>query len=172
MRDSCNVTRIISVLTILAAPIPVLAQSSGSGSSGNGSTGGAASGLTAGTSSAVGSPPAGSAGAGTAAVNGVPSGPANAGGLNNSGNDPSGAGNPQKVPTAPDTNALGTANSSRTPSTTGSAATGPNGRSGSAGRIDGTTTPGPTMPGDAAIREEDAQNSKVDKKIRSICKGC
>src|SRR6202022_4094986 len=45
-------------------------------------------------------------------VSGVPNGPANAGGLNNSGNDPSGAGNSAKVPTNPGTNSLGTANSS------------------------------------------------------------
>jgi hypothetical protein len=37
------------------------------------------------------------------------------------------------------------------------------------GRIDGTVTQGPAMPGDAAIRAEDAV---VDKKIKSICKGC
>jgi hypothetical protein len=40
-------------------------------------------------------------GAGTAGVSGVPNGPANAGGLNNSGNYPSGAGNSTKAPTAP-----------------------------------------------------------------------
>jgi len=28
------------------------------------------------------------------------------------------------------------------------------------------------MPGDDAIKAEDAQDSKVDKKIKSICKGC
>jgi hypothetical protein len=40
------------------------------------------------------------------------------------------------------------------------------------GRIDGTVTQGPAMQGDDAIREEDAQDSRVDKKIKSICKGC
>jgi hypothetical protein len=40
------------------------------------------------------------------------------------------------------------------------------------GRIDGTVTQGPNMPGDDVIKEEDAQNSKVDKKIKGICKGC
>jgi hypothetical protein len=39
----------------------------------------------------------------------------------------------------------------------------------STGRIDGTVTQGPSMPGDAEIRAED---SKVDKKVKSICKGC
>jgi hypothetical protein len=37
------------------------------------------------------------------------------------------------------------------------------------GRIDGTVTQGPAMPGDTAIRAED---QVVDKKIKSICKGC
>jgi hypothetical protein len=36
------------------------------------------------------------------------------------------------------------------------------------GRIDGTETPGPRLPGDEAIKAEDAQDSKVDKKIKSI----
>jgi hypothetical protein len=40
------------------------------------------------------------------------------------------------------------------------------------GRIDGTVTQGPRLPGDEAIKDEDAQNSKVDKKIKSICRGC
>jgi hypothetical protein len=112
---------------------------------------------------------------GSAAISGVPSGPANAGGLNNSGNDPSGAGNSAKVPTAPGTNTLGTASSSGSTSggTTGSTTTGmANSRAagvGTGGRIDGTVTPGPSMPGDAEIRAEDP---KVDAKIKSICKGC
>jgi hypothetical protein len=101
-------------------------------------------------------------------VSGVPSGPANAGGLNNSGNDPSGAGNSAKVPTAPGTNNLGTANSS---GSAGSAGSGRSTTTGTAtgGRIDGTVTQGPAMPGDAEIRAEDPV---VDKKIKSICKGC
>jgi hypothetical protein len=40
------------------------------------------------------------------------------------------------------------------------------------GRIDGTVTQGPTMKGDDAIRMETSEDSKVDKKIKSICKGC
>jgi hypothetical protein len=40
---------------------------------------------------------------------------------------------------------------------------------GNGGRIDGTVTPGPSMPGDAEIRAEDP---KVDAKIKNICKGC
>jgi hypothetical protein len=42
-------------------------------------------------------------------------------------------------------------------------------RAGMGGRIDGTVTHGPAMPGDAAIRAEDRE---VDKKIKSICRGC
>jgi hypothetical protein len=44
--------------------------------------------------------------------------------------------------------------------------------SGGGGRIDGTVTNGPAMSGDKTIREEDAVDSKVDKKIKSICRGC
>jgi hypothetical protein len=111
-------------------------------------------------------------------VSGVPAGPGNAAGLNNAGNDPSGAGNSSKSPNAPGTNSLGTANASGAPqggvvngghgsigTTTGTGA-------GAGGRIDGTVQNGPAMNGDNAIREEDAVDSKVDKKIKSICKGC
>ena len=76
------------------------------------------------------------------------------------------------------TNSIGTANSNGASSgsssstgtgsrTTGSALNRPAGQSG--GRIDGTVTQGPAMPGDAAIRAED---QVVDKKIKSICEGC
>jgi hypothetical protein len=37
------------------------------------------------------------------------------------------------------------------------------------GRIDGVANPLPPVPGDAAIKAEDA---KVDAKVKSICKGC
>jgi len=40
------------------------------------------------------------------------------------------------------------------------------------GRIDGTVTQGPAMQGDDAIRKESSEDSEVDKKIKSICKGC
>jgi hypothetical protein len=172
MSDSFPVK--IMIVAMLLSPVAALAQSgggAGGGSAGGSSAGGAASGPSAGTSSAAGSPNAGSAG--TAAVSGVPSGPANAGGLNNSGNDPSGAGQAAKVPTAPGTNSLGTANSSgSTSGTAGSNTTGmakTRAGAGNGGRIDGTVTPGPSMPGDAEIRAEDP---KVDAKIKSICKGC
>jgi hypothetical protein len=112
----------------------------------------------------------------------VPNGSANVGGLNNSGNDPSGAGNAAKVPTAPGTNAAGTANSSGASAASGPSGSGSGGGTvgsngmansragaGANGRIDGVTNPGPDMPGDAAIKSEDA---KVDAKVKSICRGC
>jgi hypothetical protein len=109
----------------------------------------------------------------------VPSGPANAAGLNNAGNDPSGAGNSSKTPNAPGTNAAGTANASGSPGNGrtvngghGAIGTVGNAGTGGGGRIDGTTTSGPRMQGDDVIRQEDAVDSKVDKKIKSICKGC
>ena len=114
------------------------------------------------------------------AASGVPSGPANPGGLNNSVNDPSGAGNASKMPTSPGTNSSGKANSSGSRSgtsdsstgssesqTTGSALNRAGGQSG--GRIDSTMSRGPALPGDAEIRAED---QVVDRKIKSICKGC
>jgi hypothetical protein len=99
-------------------------------------------------------------------VSGVPSGPANAGGLNNSLHDPSGAGNASKTVIPPGTNSAGTANSSgsasaRSESTTGAAST----------RLPagGTSVTGPSGTGDAAV---DAQDRTVHRKIKSICKGC
>ena len=143
------------LLMVIALMFPLAAYAqSGGGSSGGGSAGGsaggAASGPSAGTGSAAGSPNAGSAGAGTAGVSGVPSGPASVGGLNNSGNDPSGAGNAAKLNTSPGTNAAGTANSSGSASSGGmngessSTTTGAAGnRAGQGpGRIDGVASPG------------------------------
>ena len=40
------------------------------------------------------------------------------------------------------------------------------------GRIDGTVAKGPVLPGDDAIKAEDDQNSKVDKVVKGICRGC
>jgi hypothetical protein len=123
-------------------------------------------------------------------VNGIPSGPANAQGLNNGGNDPSGAGNAAKVASPSGNNGLGTASSS------GNAAAGNNSNAGGTGsngtaapaaastvgssgvRSNGAQTPGgvgggPTVtdqrPVDATI---DAENRHVDAKVKSICKGC
>jgi hypothetical protein len=62
-------------------------------------------------------------------------------------------------PATPGTNALGTANSSGLPG-------------GTVGRASGggaDTGPSPTGTGDVAV---DAQDHAVDKKIKSICKGC
>jgi hypothetical protein len=102
-------------------------------------------------------------------VSGVPSGPADAGGLNNSGNDPSGAGNSSKVasPPAPGTNSAGTANSSGSPSTSGSS--GSSTTTGSAARPGGTSAAGPQTNGDPAI---DAEDKQINRKLKSICKGC
>jgi hypothetical protein len=143
---------------ILVLPVGSFAQSSG-GASG-GSAGGAAGSPSVGTGSAVGSPNAGSAGAGTA---GVPSGPANVGGLNNSIDDPSGAGNAGKVVSRPPTgtNGLGTANSSGSSMTIGLAGGGAVGS--------GTAATGPQTDSDVAIDKED---KAIDHKLKSICKGC
>jgi hypothetical protein len=55
-----------------------------------------------------------------------------------------------------------------TAGTAGNPAGGPTG-----GRIDGTVTRGPAMQGDDVIRKENSPDqSKADKKIKSICKGC
>lgn len=100
------------------------------------------------------------------------------GSLNNSVNDPSGARNASKVPsvTAPGTNSLGTANSTGSSRRDRQRLVGvsddriPLNRSGgqSGGRIDGTTKRS-DMLGDDEVRGEDRT---VDKKIKSICKGC
>ena len=166
----------ICVRLLMAAvviyPLAAFAQGSGGGSGGSAggaSAGGAASGATAGTGSAAGSPNAGSAGAGTSGISGVPSGPANVGGLNNSLNDPSGAGNSAKIPDAPGTNRLGTAISTGSPATGANRSMTTGSATGRSGRIDGTVTPGPSMPGDLEIKNE---NAKVDARIKSICRGC
>jgi hypothetical protein len=65
------------------------------------------------------------------------------------------------MPTAPGTNSAGTAISSG--GTTGSAGN----RAGN--RIDGVTNPGPATPGDAEIN---AENARVNAKVKSICRGC
>jgi hypothetical protein len=96
----------------------------------------------------------------------VPPGPANVGGLNNSGNDPSGAGNSAKIASPPPgTNSAGTANSSGSSVTTGSSATTGSARS-NTGEVSVT---GPSNSTDAAI---DAKNKALDRKLKSICRGC
>lgn len=69
------------------------------------------------------------------------------------------------LPDPPGTNSVGTAQSSGSSAGRGSDVT-----TGSAGnRRGGIDAQGPNRPGDAKIRAEDP---KVDKKIKSICKGC
>lgn len=142
-----------------------------SAQSGGGGAGGSSGGGTVGASPGA-SPAAGSAGAGPQGINGIPSGPANAAGPNNSGNDPSGVGNSSRLPAAPGTNSLGTAKSSGSPASAPSGTVGRAGAGSANGRIDGTTTNGPALPGDDTIRTENSPDSKVDQKIKSICKGC
>jgi hypothetical protein len=86
------------VIATLFSPLSTLAQSGGGGS--GGSSGGASGGPSGGGMSGAGAPSAGSAGAGATAINGV-TGPANAEGLNNSGNDPGGVGNAAKASNTP-----------------------------------------------------------------------
>jgi hypothetical protein len=130
------------------------------------------------------------------AINGIPNGPANIGGLTNSGNDPSGAGNPAKSPGIP--GSVEPANPSTAPravpnnaspqqmggtvntsppgtNTTGAASSSGLPNSGSR-RVNGTTMPGPSRPtvtknqnSDAKIEDE---NRKLDRVVRSICRGC
>ncbi len=89
------------------------------------------------------------------------------GGLNNSGNDPSGAGNSSKLasPPPPGTNSAGTANSSGSSATTGSSVTTGSARAAPGG----TEATGPSRSGDVEI---DTENKTVDRKIKSICRGC
>jgi hypothetical protein len=147
----------------------------------------------------VGSPNAGAAGAGTAAVNGVPSGPAQAGGTNNVSNDPSGALNANRGQTAPGTvglaspsqgsvnsggtNANGTVNEPA-PGTNAAGTAGASGGSGGAGgssangalRNNGTTSPGQAKPTVTQEQDSDAkinqENQKVNKTVNNICRGC
>jgi hypothetical protein len=87
--------------------------------------------------------------------------------LNNAGEDPSGAANASRraSPAAPGTNTAGTAQSSGAGVNTGNGVTTGSGRG--AGSATGTT--GPQRSGDAEINEE---NKEVDRKIKSICRGC
>jgi len=123
---------------------------------------------------------------GTTAPNSVTRpGPDNVNGAFNTINDPNRTNQgSSSTNTAPGTNAAGTASSSRSPSSgSNSGTTGPSGsttvgRAGNPaggvanGRIDGTVTSGPRMQGDDVIKSESSQDSAVDKKIKSICKGC
>jgi hypothetical protein len=165
------------------------AQGGGGGGGGGGSGGGSAGAGAASTGSASGTPNAGSAGAGSLGVNRMPQGPANAAGLNNSGNDPSGienAPNPNQgtttgranpsasSPQMPHrgTNSVGTARGTNSVGTANSSGVG----GGGVVRSNGTRMPGrnaPTTtkegPSDSQI---DVENKKVDRMVKSICRGC
>jgi hypothetical protein len=180
---------VITLMLTLGSTL-AFAQGGGGGGGGGGGAGSAGAGTGAASSgaasSAVGSPNAGSAGAGSLGTNGVPSGPANPAGLNNSGNDPSGSGNapsfsrgtstglakpPSEAPSngqvrnpanaARGTNSAGTANSSG---------------AGGALRQNGTRMPGSNSPTTTSTRDSDskidAENRKLDQTVKSICKGC
>ena len=188
-----------SIVLVAAFPCAAFAAGGGGGGTGGSASGGASAGAASGPSngtSPVGTPNAGAAGAGNAAVSGVPNGPAQSGGLNNSGNDPSGTLNASKAPTAPGTadfapstarpdippavtppNVNGTVNEP-SPGTnslgTAQSAGRPSGNG--AVRDNGTTMPGPNKP--TATKEQgsdatiDAENRKLDKTVNNICRGC
>jgi hypothetical protein len=154
------VCAIAVVASLIGSPLS-FAQSGGGGSAGGGS---------AGTGSAAGSPPAGSAGAGTAGVSGVPVGPGSASGTNNSVNDPSGAGNAAKAPQTPGTNSAGTANSTGSP---GAGSTPGRVGSTSTRAARGTAATGPNTKADTKTEAAvDAENRKLDRMIKGICRGC
>ena len=160
------------------------AQGGGGGAGGGGPGGGAAS-----TGSASGTPNAGSAGAGSLGVNRMPQGPANAAGLNNTGNDPSGienAPNPNRgtttgranpstnSPQMPQrgTNSVGTARGTNSVGTANSSGVGGDGTL----RSNGTRAPGrnaPTTTKEGPSNSQiDAENKKVDQMVKSICRAC
>jgi hypothetical protein len=103
----------------------------------------------------------------------VPSGPGNAGGLNNSGNDPSGVGNASNLasPQSPGTNSAGTAQSSG-----GTANTQPGVTTGAGG---GGSAPGANVTPQQSRQERDdteaaihREDEAIDRKVKGICRGC
>jgi hypothetical protein len=145
----------MAAIMILISPAASLAQGTG------GSSAGASSG------SAAGSPSAGAAGAGSQGTSGVPPGPAAPGGLNNAGEDPSGQANSVRraSPPAPGTNTAGTAQSSGSGVNTGGGVTTGSARS----PRSGATVTGPQTSGGVEV---DKENDEIDRKIKSICRGC
>lgn len=126
--------------------------------------------------------PAGSTNDGAAGA-GSPRGDAasgNAPGLNNSVNNPGAAGNAANLNPSPGTNSSGTANSTGGAGNNGGAGT--TGRAGNRaggtanGRIDGTVTPGPSVPGD--VRDprrgcsELQDRQKNQKHLQRMLKHC
>ena len=150
----------IIAIAFVAGPLGSMAQTGGGGA-GGGSAGGGSAG-TSGAGSAVGSP-SGSTGAGTSGVTTAPSNPANTGGINNSANNPGTPDNSGTVASEPPpgTNSLGTANASGSSVTTGSAR--------NRAQRGGTAATGPQRESDIAI---DGENKEIDRKIKSICRGC
>lgn len=139
----------IAALTILITPGASFAQSSG------GSAGGSSAGSSSG--SAAVSPSMSAAGAGSQGISGTPPGPVAPGGANNAGKDPSGQADSVRraSPPAPGTNTAGTAQPSGGGVNIGSGVT------------IGSASPQAT--GDVEVNKE---NKEVDRKIKSICRGC
>jgi len=151
-----------------------------------GSTGGGAS------SGGAGAPAAGSAGAGSLGISGVPRGPGNAAGLNNSGNDPSGAGhapafnsgtttglaNPSGRSPAQGSSSNGEQRNAERPPPRGTSSSGTASSSGGGRtvRSNGTTMPGPDSASTTDSKDSDAkidaENKKLDQMVKSICRGC
>lgn len=157
-----------SAVIVLAVTASFIGSPLSFAESGGGGGGSSAGGGAAGTGSAVGSPPAGSAGAGTAGVSGVPIGPGSAGGTNNSVNDPSGAGNAARASQTPGTNSAGTANSVGTPAPASSGRAAPATRAAGGSSVTGPDTKVDRNT-DAAVA---AENRKLDRMIKNICRGC
>jgi len=161
-------------LIVTLGPSLALAQGGGGG----GGSGGSGGGASAGSGSAAGSPAAGSAGAGTLGTNGIPPGPANSAGLNNSGNDPSGSGNNRNFGSgtttglanpAPATSPNGGQSASVPPRGTNSAGTAAASGGGSM-RANGARKP--TTQDRDADATINAENQKLDRTVKSICRGC
>ena len=174
----------IIAIAVVVGPLGSMAQTGGGGA-GGGSAGGGTGGTSAGSPSggstgagragvttapsnpanATASPNPGSAGTGTPGVTRTPSDTGNAGGINNSAINPGGPNNSGTVasepPPPPGTNSLGTANASGSSVTTGSAR--------NRAQRGGTAATGPQRESDIAI---DGENKEIDRKIKSICRGC
>jgi hypothetical protein len=172
-----RLSRSLIFASLLLVPLhSALAQGGGGGGAGGsgGSAGGAggAAGGTSGTAGTTGSPAANPGVVGDT--------------LNRSNPNPTlnqtGSGNSTQ-PAMPGTNSVGTAQSSGSSAGSGSGSSAGGGSTNTGntsattgmagnrngGRIDGVVTQGPNKPGDVEIR---AENSKVNQKIKSICRGC
>jgi hypothetical protein len=164
---------------IIALPCAAFAAGGGGGTGGVGGAGAASS-----RSSSTGAN-TGPAGGGSPAVSGVPSGPAQTGGLNNSVNDPAGVLNANKTPsTNSGTVGLAPARPSEPPvnpngvvrePAPGANSLGAAGASGGtpAGGPSGVSSNQPTTKGEQASDARiDAENRKTDKAINNVCRGC